>query len=411
MIELELTLKTEAPLVLRASRTSSQFTPTLTFIPGTTLRGALALSYLRERGHPEDALFHDIFLSGAVSFGPLFPSRANVAGRPLPASAVACKRYGAKHKASVGDALLRLELADVLGTPQPLDEWEACPDCRIQFPGRSPYKRERLSGYYLEQNDFRTIKPATRMLTGVGMSRTTGTAAHGILFSMEAVETVRSFENLKEDNESAKRAECFKGRMRIYGEESGTLADRLKELAPEGGILRLGAARSRGQGRVRVVEWRLVNHQGLALEKRWGALNTVVRRLWAQYSVEPEGEYFTLTLDSPLILRDKCLRPLRPDGLDAEAFWLPAEVERRRALLDEVILQGWNAAWRLPKQDTLAIGTGAVFLFRVPEELRDTVQARLEIVECEGLGERRNEGFGRVRVCDPFHYRFEEVNE
>ena len=395
MIELELTLKTEAPLVLRASRTSAQFTPTLFYIPGVTLRGALALNYLRKRGQPDDQ-FHRIFLSGDVSFGPLFPSANGVVGRPLPLSAVACKRYGAKHGGSVGDSLLRLELADVLGSLKPLDEWENCPDCREQKPDY-PNKRDRLTGYYLEQDEFAMVKPAKRMLTGVGMSRATGTAAQGILFSMEAIE----------------EGQIFKGRVRIDGNEAEALARRIKKLAleVEKSILRVGAARSRGQGRVRVVEWQPVNPQDPSVAERWDALNAVVRRLWAQYGAEPEGEYFTLTLESPLILQDDCLRPQRADDLEPEAFGLPANVERRRFVLNEVILQGWNAAWRLPKRDTPALGMGSVFLFRVPAGQRDGVLARLEEIEQEGVGERRNEGFGWVQACDPFHYRFEEVNE
>ncbi|RLJ03187.1 MAG: hypothetical protein DRP08_03815, partial [Candidatus Aenigmatarchaeota archaeon] len=170
-------------------------------------------------------------------------------------------------------------------------------------------------------------------------------------------------------------------------------------------------ARSRGHGRVRVVGWRDVNQAGQSLAERWDALNEVVRCLWAKYGAEPEGEYFTLTLESPLILRDACLHPLRPDDLDAESFGLPTGVERRRMMLSEVLLQGWNAAWHLPKRDTPALGIGSVFLFRVPAWQRDGVLSRLKEIERTGLGEQPSEGFGRVRACDPFHYCFEEVGK
>jgi len=393
MIELELTLETDAALVLRARRTSVQFTPTLTYIPGVVLRGALALDYLGRGGRPEDELFRRIFLSGAVSFGPLFLSKNGVAGQPLPLSAVACKRYGAKHLRSVGDSLLRLELADVMKSLRPLDGWDDCPDCYERDPNH-PNKRDRLTGYYLEQDEFATIKPAVRMLTGVGVSRASGTAAQSILFSMEAIEEGQTFE----------------GRVQIDGDEAEELVERLKGLALKGSTLRLGAARSRGQGRVRVMGWQSVNPQGPSLTERWEVLNAVVRRLWRQYKVEPEGEYFTLTLESPLILQDACLRPLRADDLKAEIFGLPSGVERRHSILNEIIVQGWNAAWRLPKRDTPAFGMGSVFLFRVPARQRHAVLSRMEEIEKEGLGERRHEGFGRVWVCDPFHYRFEEVS-
>jgi len=392
-MELELTLQTEAPLALRASRTSEQFTPTLTHIPGTTLRGALAMEYLRAGGAPTDGDFQALFLSEAVSVGPLFPSTETHAGRPLSASAVACKRFGAKHPASVGDTLLRLELARITQSLDPLDDWLYCPDCRREYPDRPPNTRDRLRGYYLYGRDFHRIEPSTRMLTGVGMSRATGTAAHRLLFSMEALE----------------EGQWFRGRIRVRGDAAERLADRLRALAPADSDLRLGAARSRGRGRLKVIGWRQVEPKGPPLVDRWEALNTTIRNLWADYGVEPEGEYFTLTMESPLVLRDGCLRPLHPDQLDAKALSLPDKVERQHVLLREVTLQGWNAAWRLPKGDTPAIGAGAVLLFRTPADMREDVLARLAEMQAAGLGERRNEGLGRVRVCDPLHYSFEEA--
>jgi len=392
-MELELILRTEAPLALRATRTSEQFTATLTHIPGATLRGALAMEYLRTGGEPTDDHFAALFLTGAVSFGPLFPSTEVHAGRLLPASAVACKRFGARHQASVGDALLRLELARITQSLDPLDDWQYCPDCRREYPDYPPNARDRLSGYCLDGGDFHKLEPSTRMLTGVGMSRATGTAAHRLLFSMEALE----------------EGQWFRGRVRLHGDTTEELADRLTVLAPASSDLRLGAARSRGRGRLKVVGWRQVEPEGPPLADRWEALNASIRHLWADYGVEPDGEYFTLTMESPLVLRDGCLRPLRPDELGAEALGLPAEIERRHVLLGEVILQGWNAAWRLPKGDAPAIGAGAALLFRVPADMREDVLARLAEMEAAGLGERRNEGLGRVRVCDPFHYSFEEA--
>jgi len=46
-------------------------------------------------------------------------------------------------------------------------------------------------------------------------------------------------------------------------------------------------------------------------------------------------------------------------------------------------------------------------LFRLPAEVDPaSAQKQLMEMEREGLGERRAEGFGRVRVCDEFHYYF-----
>lgn len=401
MVRLELTLHTEAPLVLRSRRTGAQFAPTLQHIPGTTLRGALALDYLRT-GKATDPDFRVLFLSQDVSFGPLFPGTQDSRGRPLPASAVACKRFGPAHPASVGDALLRLELVDVLleetgeaTAPDPfapLAEWEECPDCRSADSKTVPTRRDRLAGYHADGPAFLSVRCEVRMIAGVGMSRLSGTAAHGLLYSVGAIE----------------EEQVFRGEVRLYGERAPELAGRLRGLVPEGGVLRLGAARSRGQGRVLVVGWQEVAEGGPGLSERWAALNRVVQGLWESHRVSPgEQEYFTVTLESPAVLLGPALRPTRLDTLGPADFGLPDGVERRRVMLTETVLQGWNAACGLPKADSPAIEAGAVFLFRVPGSLREEVQARLAELECRGLGERRNEGFGRVSACDPFHYRFE----
>jgi CRISPR-associated Csx10 family RAMP protein len=389
MIELELTLQTEAPLALRASRTSQQFTPTLTHIPGVTLRGALAMEYLRRGGKAEDSNFQTLFLSEDVSFGSLFPSEGDFASCPLPASVVACKRYGAKHGDSVGDSLLRLELADQREDLTPLTPWEDCPNCKREYPDLKPNKRDRLTGYYyFNENNFGKIKLKIRMLPGVGISRLTHTAAQGLLFSMEAIE----------------EAQCFCGRIRLYGDDTQSLQAELEKLVPKGDFLRLGGARTRGQGRVKVIEWKKVAPNATpTLNERWTQLNQAVQKLWG--NTDPRGEYFSLTLESPAILLDDCLHPIHPSKLCPGDFGLPEGVEMRRRMLTETNLQGWQAKWQLPKYDTPALGIESVFLFRASPELRDEIQARLRIIESDGLGERRNEGLGRVRACDPFHTR------
>jgi len=56
----------------------------------------------------------------------------------------------------------------------------------------------------------------------------------------------------------------------------------------------------------------------------------------------------------------------------------------------------------LPKVTELAVQAGAVFLYQMEKAADWTT--RLERLEEQGVGSRRAEGFGRVLVCDPFHY-------
>jgi CRISPR-associated protein Csx10 len=70
---------------------------------------------------------------------------------------------------------------------------------------------------------------------------------------------------------------------------------------------------------------------------------------------------------------------------------------------DTHIVSGWNAALRMPKGDVIAIQMGAVFLYSVEGIDEQNLIEKLKTIEARGLGARRTEGFGRVKICDPFH--------
>ena len=71
-------------------------------------------------------------------------------------------------------------------------------------------------------------------------------------------------------------------------------------------------------------------------------------------------------------------------------------------------LRGWNAAHGLPRQDEWAVARGAVYVYRfegTPGQ-RDALIAQLAALSEDGVGLRRNEGFGVVAVSEDFHRRF-----
>ena len=107
--ELELTLRLRSPIALHRTRASIQYVETLDYIPGVAVRGALAETYLSERGKAEDDTFQKLFVSGQVQYGDLWPTvQSNLTHGSIliPATAQACKRYGLTHKDSFRDTLL-----------------------------------------------------------------------------------------------------------------------------------------------------------------------------------------------------------------------------------------------------------------------------------------------------------------
>jgi len=391
MIERELTLRNLSPLALHAERSRAQFTPGLDYIPGSALRGAVAACYLQSHGPDDD--FQALFVAGQASFADLLPATDRRAGRLLPATARLCKRYSWDHAQSLTDSLLRLALADELKRVDPLEEetWtlcpeEKCPEYRI--------KRDRASGYVIsDYRQIQRVQTTKRLLTGTSINRATGTTQSGMLFSQEAIE----------------EGHCFRGVVRIAGDDDAadSLSRRLESVLQVGGWLRIGAGRSRGLGLVEIVDWS-DPWPGPSLEARWSSFNQAVAALWRRYGAEPEKACFSLTLESHLLLRDEAQWPVSrlEKRADLGSLLGLEGVALKRHVIQSAIVRGWNAQQGLPKEDEPALGRGSVFFFSVETADETAVRQRLAEIEAEGLGRRRAEGFGRVSVCDPFHYAF-----
>ena len=198
MVELGLTVELLSPLILHQKRADTQFSPTLDYIPGSTLRGALAALYLR--GNParaQDSDFQALFLQEQVFFPDLLPAaNADEPCHVVPATAWGCKRFEEDHTDAVTDTLLRLELCATLRAAgrndwsNPLKDISACPVCQREYnaqPENCP--RDRLKEPYARQLDpnFVKQKPNQILRTGTAVDRATGTVASGMLFSQQAL--------------------------------------------------------------------------------------------------------------------------------------------------------------------------------------------------------------------------------
>ena len=117
----------------------------------------------------------------------------------------------------------------------------------------------------------------------------------------------------------------------------------------------------------------------------------------AENKTGPAGKTFTLWLVSPLLVRDNRLRYIN----DAAAFalWLGTH-HKAKLKLDSAFVRsfrddGWNTAWNEPRPTRFGLAAGSCFQFSSGEEIDGKWLAALE---AEGLGERRGEGYGEVRV-------------
>lgn len=114
-----------------------------------------------------------------------------------------------------------------------------------------------------------------------------------------------------------------------------------------------------------------------------------------------ESRRFTLWLVSPLLARDERLRPIVE--VSSLTRWLAQLLETQliceRAFVRAMRDDGWNNSWREPRPTRFGLAGGCCFLFSVAG--RALSAARLARLEAEGLGERRGEGYGEVRIDAP----------
>ncbi|HDQ73754.1 MAG TPA: hypothetical protein ENN19_16895 [Chloroflexi bacterium] len=378
--EMTLSLRLLSPLALHRTRAGVQYVETLDYIPGTALRGALAEAYLAQHGEP-DRVFEALFLSEQVRYGDLWPTIEDGPTTLIPATAQACKRHGLQHKNSFRDSLL-----DALSS-HPADD--RCPHPRCGEP------LDKAGGGYLW--DIQTVarlQPRSRLRVSTAIERSTGAIAREMLFTQHTLTG-----NLKDNS---KKDLFFQGTLRLT---DPTLRDELALLLNAGKLLFLGSGRSRGLGEVEIDSWQETTTDD-SLSERWRRFNEVAQRAGG----DPDKRYFSLTLLSRLALRDELLRPVlsqispRHFGLSNGVEWACyPDSSRPVRFVDRVMVAGWNAAMGLPKTDTVALARGSVLLFWCAPSQEEAVLARLKEIEAEGVGERRNEGFGQIAVCYPIH--------
>jgi len=390
-----------SPLVVRKER-QSQRSEGVSSLPGTLVRGALARLYL-ERGTADDT-FQRLFVDEqACRYGPLDPGE-----RVFPRSAASCKREGgfvAAEKHGMVDLLWSRVARRLLGKELP-EPWRTnsmrCTRCGNDLKAKE--------GYW-ETADGNRREAANRWLRGadthVGIDRFTHSAHESILYSLPTLEPRDAG-------------------MVLTGwlEASAADAQRLRDLLnDEDGEIRIGHARTRGYGCVRL-EIGAAGSPTLTDRSGWSAA-LIGMLSEVGLSFDPAKHlFFSLSLPTGALLLDKVLRySLDPSGM---VTWLPPlpPPDATRPVLEfpatpfeggklwcltavsaHERLRGWNAAHGLPRQDEWIVSRGAVYayLFEGDESSRSALLCRLDELEASGLGGRRGEGFGRVVVSDEFH--------
>lgn len=398
-------LRAQTPLTFRVGRDAAR-AETLGYVPGSALLGGLADACRLNGGADEFAAW---FLEGNILFSNLYPAMFASAALqdddapvlPIPLTARTCKRFPGfcfdiqtegDRRHGVTDALIPLTLFALSGEQRTdvLAHLKDCPVCDEPL--------DRLSGFFRRGQQVTEVGQAEVRLairTRSGINYTTGAALQGILYSREVLP----------------EGATFWGRWRIADSVAASFQAFVeKAVADDAGWLRLGNNRTRGLGRVTLNLSEQGDADSEVLRQRVLAFDVALRQAAKAARVDtPAKLYVPLTLTSDAILYDRLLRPqLQITGDYLRETWglTGAQVVHHTAGVRRV--EGWSSLWGLPKADDLAMAMGSVFVVALPTVDAETF-ARLQTLQAQGIGARRTEGFGMLRVAEAFHFEHLQV--
>ena len=396
-----------APVVIRRDRQSER-SESVRSVAGTLVRGALASIYLQQRGQTDDE-FHHLFLDeAACRFGPLDPGPG-----VFPLTAASCKREGLRH--ALADQLwLRVVQHHMAGlVSEDADAaWHRCEQCAADLKAHEGFWR----GDYTRLCEVKSDRH--HVAAHVGIDRRTGTAAESILYTLEALAP------------SGNEADLH-GWIKADDHALEVLVRLLQE---EDFRISIGHARTRGYGDIRLWLGDPIPPEDLpSAVNRWNRwsrdlIDFLGSPPFCVPDLASDDFYFAVSFPNGAVIVDRFLRYtldpadmigwLPPMPAVADAFPMQGRPIRQlesggalrwvAAVTRHERLRGWNAAHGLPRQDEWAIARGAAYVYRfegAPSE-RDALNERLATLYEDGVGLRRNEGFGAVAVCDEFHRRF-----
>jgi len=394
-------IKIESSLHLgQASMGEGEYLFTQRHVPGSALRGALAEVLIKKWDmDPESDDFIQIFDGDkAVRFEPAYPATPEFWGYPFPLTARRCKisggfplpdvpswereNYHGAFDILASQFVFEEQTAALTsgGTPLPFIERPRCP-----HSGCWESVEPAPEGYVWDSSRERPMAPPKMNIvrhTHTAINRARGVAEDGMLYTVETIEP----------------GALLRGCFWVEKEKAQQVRDALQD------ITRLGRGASRGRGRVAVEALDGAPLDGTreriqALTESINAERDFYAQLTGRTTPPEDGYYFTLDLLSPAIFGDGVTATLIPDDL-----CLQGEVTLERRFATPKTVGGWWSAAKLPHPTALAIAAGSVFLYHASGDIDlDDLSDKLDTVRAEGIGRRRERGYGAVMPCAPFH--------
>jgi len=345
---LVLGLEAEEPLHLSGVKDPTNYVTSKDYLDGCTLRGAVAAAL---GGRPEDPEMEQLLGGDSAA---VFSDGHTGGPRSIPAPMTL-------QEPKRGGPLL--DIAAVL-----------CAEACGSRPGVRPEDVRTAKGTVAwSETGWFSITVKRRTITRTARDCASGRSADGRLFSLEVLDP----ENL-----------------RFYVPVSGSREQLALTLQAAARGLLIGGDRSRGYGRLRLVDVQTESPLP-ALEERHRSWSELVERLGVPV---PESTGVLLAVGPLAVTHERFVSALEKIGLE-----LKEGVARRHAH------GGWNARIHLPRSLSSHYLPGSTFIVQTDGSSALPVLAELEK---KGLGPGRPDGWGRLIACHPIHVDcFKEESE
>ena len=193
--------------------------------------------------------------------------------------------------------------------------------------------------------------------------------------------------------------------------------------------LKIGKYKTKGFGKVEIKFEKFSEEKGKNISERIEKLNENIKKDFKEFDKRNDKEkvYFgdellkeekqkLITFDflSDMILPFNEVSNVGKQILELfdENFGEKLTLNNRRTFVNVEKLRGYNIINNSRKMDEIVITQGSVISYCVDNENLEGILGYLEKIEENGIGLRRNEGFGRVRICSEREFKMNgEGNE
>ena len=185
--------------------------------------------------------------------------------------------------------------------------------------------------------------------------------------------------------------------------------------------LKIGKYKTKGFGKVEIKFEKYFEKQAMDIKGRIEKLNSQIKEDFVRFDEEnnkKNGEKREKIYSKDELLKEEKQKLITFDFLSDmilpfnevsnvgnrilmlfEGFGEKLTLHNRRTFVNVEKLRGYNIVNNMRKMDEIVITQGSVISYCINNEDLEEILEKLEKIEKDGIGLRRNEGFGRVRIC------------